>query len=160
MGEVFYFSIWEFPCSVSRGTHCLRIWVMKDYADASSWTKIISLSDLVFIEGIPRSCIPTGFRKSGEVILEMYGGYLGSRDLKTKEFKDLRIRGHAYTFVDSYVESLVLLDKPNQQRKRQKRKRNNNRQDKFYCQASFYGFPFCSSYIPGFDYEFDMNVIL
>ncbi|XP_030944849.1 F-box/kelch-repeat protein At3g23880-like isoform X1 [Quercus lobata] len=105
----------------------LRIWVMKDYADASSWTKIISLSDLVFIEGIPRSCIPKGFRKSGEVILEMYGGYLGSRDLKTKEFKDLRIRGYAYTFVDSYVESLVLLDKPNQQRKRQKRKRNNNR---------------------------------
>ena len=90
----------------------------------------------------------------------MYGGYLGSRDLKTKEFKDLRIRGHAYTFVDSYVESLVLLDKPNQQRKRQKRKRNNNRQDKFYCQAYFYGFPFYSSYIPGFDYEFDMNVIL
>ena len=75
----------------------LSIWVMKDYADASSWTKIISLADVVLIEGIPRSCIPKGFRKSGEVILEMYGGYLGSRDLKTKEFKDLRIRGYAYT---------------------------------------------------------------
>nr|XP_023883815.1 F-box/kelch-repeat protein At3g23880-like isoform X3 [Quercus suber] len=105
----------------------LRIWVMKDYADASSWTKIISLADVVLIEGIPRACIPKGFRKSGEVIMELYGGYLGSRDLKTKEFKDLTIRGYAYTFVGSYVESLVLLDKPNQQRKRQKRKRNNNR---------------------------------
>ena len=80
--------------------HCFGIWVMKDYADASSWTKIISWADEGLIEGIPRShCMPTaiGFRKSGEVILEMYGGYLGSRDLKTKEFKDLRIRGYAYT---------------------------------------------------------------
>ena len=135
---------------------------MKDYADASSWTKIISLADAILIEGTPRShCIPKGFRKSGGVILEMYGGYLSSRDLKTKEIKDLRIRGYAYTFVDSYVESLVLLDKPNQLRKRQKRKRNNHRQDKFYCQVYFYGFPFYSSYIPGFDYEFDyMKVIL
>ena len=143
--------------------HCFGIWVMKDYADASSWTKIRSWADEGLIEGIPRShCMPTaiGFRKSGEVILEMYGGYLVSRDLETQEIKDLRIRGYANTFVDSYVESLVLLDKPNQQRKRQKRKRNNNRQDKFYCQAYFYGFPFYSSYIPGFDYEFDMNVIL
>ncbi|XP_030943768.1 F-box protein CPR1-like [Quercus lobata] len=146
--------------------HCLSIWVMKYYADASSWTKIISLADEGLIEGIPRShCMRKAicFRKSGEVILEMYGGYLVSRDLKTQEIKDLRIRGYGYTFVDSYVESLVLLDKPNQPSqlmKRQKRKRNNNRQDKFYCQACFYGFPFCSSYIPGFDCEYDMNVIL
>ena len=133
---------------------------MKDYADAS-WTKIKTLPDAFLVEGIPRShCIPKCFRKSGEVIVELYGGYLSSRDLKTKDFKDLRIRGYANTFVDSYVESLVLLDKPNQLRKRQKRKRNNNRQDKFYCQACFYGFPFCSSYIHGFDYKYDMNVIL
>ncbi|KAL4613980.1 hypothetical protein ACB092_07G022000 [Castanea dentata] len=141
--------------------HRLSIWVMKDYADASSWTKIRTLPDAFLVEGVPRShCIPKGFRKSGEVILELYGGYLISRDLETKDFKNLRIRGYAYTFVDSYVESLVLLDISNQQGKRQKRKRNNNRQDKFYCQAYFCGFPFCSSYIPGFDYEFDMNVIL
>ncbi|KAM3693894.1 hypothetical protein ACJW31_07G019300 [Castanea mollissima] len=141
--------------------HRLSIWVMKDYADASSWTKIRTLPDAFLVDCVPRShCIPKGFRKSGEVILELYGGYLISRDLETKDFKNLRIRGYAYTFVDSYVESLVLLDKPNQQGKRQKRKRNNNRQDKFYCQAYFCGFPFCSSYIPGFDYEFNMNVIL
>ena len=126
MGEVFYFSIWEFPCSVSRGTHCLRIWVMKDYADASSWTKIISLAAEGFIEGIPRSHCrhkAIGFRKSGEVILEMYGGYLVSHDLETQEIKDLRIRGCGlgYTFVDSYVESLVLLDKPNQGKDRKER---------------------------------------
>ncbi|KAK4564969.1 hypothetical protein RGQ29_006851 [Quercus rubra] len=108
--------------------HRLSIWVMKDYADASSWTKIKTLPDAFLVEGIPRShCIPKCFRKSGEVIVELYGGYLSSRDLKTKDFKDLRIRGYANTFVDSYVESLVLLDKPNQLRKRQKRKRNNNR---------------------------------
>ncbi|XP_065618753.1 F-box protein CPR1 [Quercus suber] len=143
--------------------HGLRfsIWVMKDYADASSWTKIITLPDEGLIEGIPRShCIPRpiGFRKSGEFILDMYGEYLVSRDLETQEIKDLRIRGYGCYLVDSYVESLVLLDKPNQLRKRQKRKRSNDRQDTFYCQAYFDGFPFCSSYIPGFDYEFDMNI--
>ena len=136
---------------------------MKDYADAS-WTKIISLATAVLIDGIEDSyCIPMCFRKSGEVILEIFGGYLIPRDLETGEIKDLGIRGYADTFVDSYVESLVLLDKPNQPnqlRKRQKGKRNNNRQDKFYCQACFYGFPFCSSYIHGFDYKYDMNVIL
>ena len=145
----------------SNHFHRLSIWVMKDYADASSWTKIITLPDEGLIEGILRSHFilrPIGFRKSGEVILDMYEGYLVSRDLETQEIKDLRIRGYGYYFVDSYVKSLVLLDKPNQQRKRQKRKRNNDRQDTFYCQAYFDGFPFCSSYIPGFDYEFDMNI--
>ncbi|KAM3741716.1 hypothetical protein ACB098_07G017600 [Castanea mollissima] len=125
--------------------HRLRfsVWVMKDYADASSWTKIITLPVEGLIEGIPRSqCIPrpVGFRKSGEFILDMYEGYLVSRDLETQEIKHLRIRGYGCTLVDSYVESLVLLDKPNQLRKRQKRKRNNDRQDTFYCQAYFDGF--------------------
>ena len=140
--------------------HCPRIgiWVMKDYADASSWTKILTLPDEGLIEGIPSTPSPIGFRKSGEVILNMHGGYLVSRDLETQEIKDLRIRGYRCHLVESYVESLVLLDKPNQLRKRQKRKRNDDRQDTFYCQAYFDGFPFCSSYIPGFDYEFDMNI--
>ena len=118
------------------------------------------MPDEGLIEGIPSTPSPIGFRKSGEVILNMHGGYLVSRDLETQEIKDLRIRGYRCHLVESYVESLVLLDKPNQLRKRQKRKRNNNRQDKFYCQAYFFGFPFYSSYIPGFDYEFNMNVIL
>ena len=33
------------------------------------------------------------------------------QDLETREKKDLRITAMKYTFVDSYVESLVLLDK-------------------------------------------------
>nr|XP_023883770.1 F-box protein CPR1-like isoform X2 [Quercus suber] len=106
---------------------CLNIWVMKDYADASSWTKIITLPDEGFIEVIPSIPRPIGFRKSGEVILDMHGGYLVSRDLETQEIKDLRICEYGCYLVDSYVESLVLLDKPNQGRKRQKRKRNNDR---------------------------------
>ena len=90
-----------------RESNCLSIWVMEHYADASSWTKIVSFAD--------SRCKPKGFRKSGEVILEMDGGYLETGDLKTKEVKDLGIRGREYAdnFVDSYVESLVLLDKPN-----------------------------------------------
>ncbi|KAM3741710.1 hypothetical protein ACB098_07G017500 [Castanea mollissima] len=100
-----------------REDDCLSIWEMKHYADASSWSKIISFAyaDADLIEGIPRPLfIPLGFRKSGEVILDTDTGSLVSLDLKTEEIKDLGICGYANTFVDSYVESLVLLDKPNQ----------------------------------------------
>ena len=34
-----------------------------------------------------------------------------SQDLKTQETKDLKLIGYNYNFVDTYVESLVLLDK-------------------------------------------------
>ena len=56
--------------------HTLDMWVLKNYADASSWTKIISLNAQVDIsrpfhyrEKIPCA---KAFRKSGEVILETY----------------------------------------------------------------------------------------
>ena len=119
--------------------HCPRIgiWVMKDYADASSWTKILTLPDEGLIEGIPSTPSPIGFRKSGEVILNMHGGYLVSRDLETQEIKDLRIRGYRCHLVESYVESLVLLDKPNQLRKRQKRKEE-RRQARYILLSSLF----------------------
>jgi hypothetical protein len=42
----------------------------------------------------------------------VYGyGKLTSQDLETQEKKDLRITSYYCTFVDSYVESLILLDK-------------------------------------------------
>ena len=34
-----------------------------------------------------------------------------SQDLKTQETKDLKLIGYNYNFVDTYAESLVLLDK-------------------------------------------------
>ncbi|XP_030929412.1 F-box/LRR-repeat protein At2g43260-like [Quercus lobata] len=99
--------------------HTLDMWVLKNYADASSWTKIISLNAQVDIsrpfhyrEKIPCA---KAFRKSGEVILETYKKKkkrLVSRNLETQEVKDLGITGSKYSFVDPYVESLVLLDKP------------------------------------------------
>ena len=56
---------------------------------------------------------PIAFRRSGEVILEDLKEQLVSCDLESQKSKDLGITGYGYTFADSYVESLVLLDKPN-----------------------------------------------
>ena len=92
----------------------LDIWVLKNYVDASSWTKIISLDAQAAPHDISRP--PSGFyrafRKSGEAILETYKKQLVSRNLETQEVKDLGITGSKYSFVDPYIESLVLLDKP------------------------------------------------
>lgn len=88
----------------------LNIWVMKNYADASSWTKFVISAYQGPIDYNPRV---RGFRKNGEVILEMNVGHFVSQDLNTKESKDLGINGDGYTFVGSYVKRLVLLDKPN-----------------------------------------------
>nr|XP_023885753.1 F-box protein At3g07870-like [Quercus suber] len=49
------------------------------------------------------------FCRNGHIVLELDGGQLISWDLETQEIKDFGIIG--YNFVDSYVESLVLLDK-------------------------------------------------
>ncbi|KAK4575482.1 hypothetical protein RGQ29_026446 [Quercus rubra] len=78
----------------------LDIWVLKNYADASSWTKIISLDAQAAPHDIPRP--PSGFyivkipslkafRKSGEAILEKYKKRLVSRNLETQEVKDVSI---------------------------------------------------------------------
>ena len=71
----------------------LDIWVLKNYADASSWTKIISLDAQAAPHDISRP--PSGFyrafRKSGEAILETYKKWLVSRNLETQEVKDLSI---------------------------------------------------------------------
>ena len=53
---------------------------------------------------------PVGVTKNGKIMLEM-DGELVSLDLETQEFKDLRLFGYEYNFVDSYVESLLMLDK-------------------------------------------------
>ncbi|KAF3951642.1 hypothetical protein CMV_022732 [Castanea mollissima] len=88
----------------------LSIWLMEEYGNASSWTKIVT-----FVDQGPRRNKPQvkGFRKSGEAILLMTNGKLVSRGLETQEIKDLGMAGSYNTFVDSYIESLVLLDKAN-----------------------------------------------
>ncbi|KAK4576647.1 hypothetical protein RGQ29_027267 [Quercus rubra] len=89
----------------------LNIWLMKEYGNASSWTKVVILAD----QG-PRYYRPSakGFRKSGEVILKMNDTKFISRDLETQEIKDLGNAGYYHTYVDYYVESLVLNDKKSQ----------------------------------------------
>ena len=87
-------------------SHQLDIWVMKEYGVASSWT--IVLTGQGPGEVIPRAI---GFRRNGKVVLKMDERKLSSQDIETQEKKDLRITSYVYTFVDSYVESLVLLDK-------------------------------------------------
>ena len=92
--------------------HSLNIWVMKEYGVESSWTKVCTyaVSGFGYCAEAPRGI---AFRRSGEVILENLKEQLFSCDLEGQKSKDLGITGYGYTFADSYVESLVLLDKPN-----------------------------------------------
>jgi|UniRef100_A0A2N9I026 F-box interacting protein len=93
-----------------RTSLSLNIWVMKEYGVASSWTKVCTVSNQVLGKGIP---FPIGFRRNGEVLYTAYEGQLVVMDLENQKMKDLRIGldWYEYKFVDSYVESLVLLDK-------------------------------------------------
>ena len=86
------------------------IWVMKEYGVASSWTIVLGIhnQDIGSGEWVPR---PIGFRRNGKVVLAFKNGKLVSWDLEGKEGKILRITSCMSPFVDSYVESLVLLDK-------------------------------------------------
>ena len=52
-----------------------------------------------------------GFRRNGEVVLENAIRELVSWNLDSQKIKNLKINGFHNTFVGSYVESLVLLDK-------------------------------------------------
>ena len=79
------------------------LWVMEEYGVASSWTKVLKI-----VKGLPR---PIGFKRNGEVVLLSYDGELVSWVPWSTEFKHLKIIGYEDTFVDCYVESLVLLDK-------------------------------------------------
>ena len=92
--------------SLAKGcqTGDFYLWVMEEYGVASSWTKVLKIG-----EGLPR---PIGFKRNGEeVVLLSYDWRLVSWVPWSTEFKHLEIIGYEDTFVDYYVESLVLLDK-------------------------------------------------
>ena len=80
------------------------MWVMKEYGVVSSWTKVLTIDDQDQGWAI-------GSRRNGEVVFESYEWQLFSLDLETREKKDLRISSYTHTFVESYDESLVLLEK-------------------------------------------------
>ena len=67
----------------------------------------------LYADGIFRMAIPwpIGFRWNGDVVFILHERQLVSWNRESKEFKDLRMIGYNNTFVDSYIESLVLLDK-------------------------------------------------
>ncbi|XP_050139172.1 F-box protein CPR1-like [Malus sylvestris] len=98
---------------------CLDIWVMKEYGKEESWTKLTTLSPSGPQRGVRYR--PLCFRKCGDVVLAPTYGYwddtgrheLVCLDLMSKQFKNLGIHGHKYYYAESYVESLVLLDKTN-----------------------------------------------
>ncbi|OMP04957.1 hypothetical protein COLO4_09170 [Corchorus olitorius] len=88
----------------------MELWVMKEYGVATSWTKVFTEKR----ESVPRVLF---FRQDEEqVFVAMKDGLIASLDLKTKHYSEdfgvgLVHSLEQYLVVDSYVESLVLLDK-------------------------------------------------
>ncbi|KAM2015134.1 hypothetical protein FF2_044897 [Malus domestica] len=98
----------------------LEIWVVKEYGVKESWTKLINLGPQGPERLFPRALC---FRRNGEVLVMLLKGgrqlgfetniskhELVSLDLVSKQMESLEICG-PYCSVDSYEESLLLLDK-------------------------------------------------
>jgi F-box interacting protein len=85
------------------------IWVMEEYGVAESWT---FLYNIVMFE-----VTIYGFKRCGEVMLketDLHGEpRMVSLDPKSKQVKDLGTKDYIYHYMDSFVESLVLLDHAN-----------------------------------------------
>ena len=85
----------------------INICVMKEYGVASSWTPFFT-ADFEFVGPRLR---PIGFRRNGDAVFVLGKEKLVCWNPERKEFKDLRMIGDHDPFIDSYIESLVLLDK-------------------------------------------------
>ncbi|KAL6126023.1 hypothetical protein ACLB2K_074074 [Fragaria x ananassa] len=97
----------NFVDPVNRGCD---IWVMKQYGDAEWWTYLFNIY-LVHP-------IIYGFKRCGEVVLKECDQHgrrtMASFDPTTKQFNGFgRAEDYSYNFMDSFVESLVLLDHAN-----------------------------------------------
>ncbi|KAB2604118.1 F-box protein CPR30-like [Pyrus ussuriensis x Pyrus communis] len=103
------------PYLTNTKKRCVDIWVMKEYGKEESWTKLTTLSRSGPQRGVRYR--PLCFTKCGDVVLvPIYGFWeceLLCLDLMSKQFKKLGIHGYIYYYAESYVESLVLLDKTN-----------------------------------------------
>lgn len=91
----------------------LDIWVMKEYCMHESWTKLITLRPQGSLH--PEALC---FRKSGEVLLVLSEIFhqrqtLVSLDLVSQQLNKLGNCEYDYFSIDSYEESLVLLDMDN-----------------------------------------------
>ncbi|XP_050371076.1 F-box protein CPR1-like [Argentina anserina] len=88
----------------------LHVWVMKEYSVQDSWTKLFTLHPQGPEERLLRALC---FRKSGEVILQVYNSYkeLYSLDLASGQFKTLGNSIYKCNTMHPYEESIVLLDR-------------------------------------------------
>ncbi|KAK9987352.1 hypothetical protein SO802_032303 [Lithocarpus litseifolius] len=76
-------------------------------------------SNRAYMHGYCSACIafgeatlrPIGFRRNGDAVFVFGEGKLVSWNPESKEFKDFRMISDHNPFIDSYTESLVLLDK-------------------------------------------------
>ncbi|KAK9285496.1 hypothetical protein L1049_024690 [Liquidambar formosana] len=101
----------------SFGNDSCCIWVMKEYGVVKSWVKQISID----LQG--GLSMAFGFRKNGEVLMATCGEEvlmancsedIVSYDSEVGRIKNSGIRGIPYSFyVDTYIESLVLLNRAN-----------------------------------------------
>ncbi|KAK9016750.1 hypothetical protein V6N11_079244 [Hibiscus sabdariffa] len=97
-----------------------ELWVMKEYGVVESWTKVLTLYGFQ-----PGLCVPlvVGFRKNGQVLLQVHNVKMVLLNLNTQQMEaSLNLNCQQFDFhgcsnavgslcVNSYVKSLVLLDK-------------------------------------------------
>lgn len=83
-----------------------ELWVMKEYGLAESWTKLSTIH-------IPHSLskVSIYFRNSGELVLGVYRYGVQSLDPKSKQVKNIVDDRFLLSFMDPFVERLVLLDR-------------------------------------------------
>ncbi|XVF78153.1 hypothetical protein PTKIN_Ptkin14bG0106400 [Pterospermum kingtungense] len=80
----------------------LELWIMKKYGVVGSWTKVLQLTDQRVL----------GFRKNGEVLLQVDCGKMVSLDLNCQQMEHVEIDLQVeIVSVHRYMESLILLDK-------------------------------------------------
>ncbi|OMP04956.1 hypothetical protein COLO4_09169 [Corchorus olitorius] len=84
----------------------IHLWVMKEYGVATSWTKVLTMEAAERVERVLL------FRQDEQVFVLREDESIASLDIKTKHYEVLGVRApEDYLVVDSYVDSLVLLDK-------------------------------------------------
>jgi F-box interacting protein len=90
------------PCNEFGNKASQAIWVMKEYGIAESWAKLFDID----IGGFRRVI---GFTKSGEVLVNK-AARLFSIGPSSRGYLELPICGLHDIYLDTYVESLVLLN--------------------------------------------------
>nr|XP_011466133.1 PREDICTED: F-box protein CPR30-like [Fragaria vesca subsp. vesca] len=99
-----------------QGNSSFDLWVMKEYGVVESWTKLFDVCLLGPPEEEP--CVePLGLTKSGHVVVRWGRDFeftsFKTYDPKDKQFRDFGNEAYHYYFMDSFVESLVLLGQTN-----------------------------------------------